>query len=104
MFELKPRNRYAWIKTIDEADKVGSLYVPGNVTNQYRLASIVALDENAPEADGFKAGDVVLCDMIGVTSHRIGNQTIQTCLIKNFLGTVVQKAEATEPPSFKGEF
>lgn len=93
MFELKPRNRYAWIKTIDEANKVGNLYTPGNVTNQYRLATIVALDEDADEARGFKAGDVVLCDMVGVTSHRIGNQTMETCLIKNFLGVIVPKQE-----------
>lgn len=94
MFELRPRNRYAWIKTIDEANRVGSLYTPGNVTNQYRLASIVALDDSAPEASGFKAGDVVLCDMVGVVSHRVGNQTIETCLIRNFLG-VVSDVEAS---------
>jgi len=105
MFELKPRNRYAWIKTIDEADKVGSLYVPGNVRNQYRLVRIEALDEDVAEAEGFKAGDIVLCDMIGVVSHRIGMQMIETCLIKNFLGVVVPKRESeVTAPSFKGEF
>lgn len=89
MFKLKPRNKYAWIKTIDEANKVGSLYTPGNVTNQYRLATIKAIDEDAAEAKGFAVGDVVLCDMIGMVSHRVGNQTLETCLIKNFLGVVV---------------
>lgn len=88
MFRLNPRNKHAWIKTIDQANKVGSLYTPGNVTNQYRLATIVALDESAAEAEGFKAGDVVLCDMIGVVSHRIGTQSLETCLIKNFLGVI----------------
>lgn len=93
MFELKPRNKYAWIKTIDEANRVGSLYTPGNVTNQYRLATIVDLDSECAESQGFKPGDVVLCDMIGVVSHRIDTQTIETCLIKNFLGVVVPKEE-----------
>lgn len=93
MFELKPRNKHAWIKTIDEANKVGSLYTPHSVTNQYRLATIVDLDGEAEEARGFKPGDVVLVDMIGVVSHRVGTQTIETCLIRNFLGIVVPKGE-----------
>ena len=95
MFELLPRNKHAWIKTIDEANKIGTLFTPANVTNQYRLATIVALDVSCDEAKGFKAGDVVLCDMIGVVSHRIGNQTMETCLIRNFLGVVVAKGEAS---------
>jgi hypothetical protein len=93
MFSLKPRNKYAWIKTIDEANKVGNLFVPGNVTNSYRLATIKAIDEDAEEARGFRVGDVVLCDMVGVVSHRIGNQTLETCLIRNFLAVVVPEAE-----------
>jgi hypothetical protein len=28
--------------------------------------------------------------MIGVVSHRIGTQSLETCLIKNFLGVVAE--------------
>lgn len=92
MFELKPRNKYAWIKTIDEANKVGILFTPASTTNQYRLVKILALDETCREAEGFEVGQVVLCDMIGVVNHRIGqNQALETCLIRNFLGVVEEK-------------
>lgn len=94
MFELKPKNKHAWIRTLDEANKIGTLYTPGNVTNQYRLAKIVALDEECHEAQGFEAGQVVLCDTIGVTKHRIGMQSVETCLIRNFVAVVIEKEAA----------
>jgi hypothetical protein len=88
VIELKPRNKHAWIKAVDAADKVGMLYIPGNVSNQYRIVRIRALDEDCSEAQNFKVDDLVLCDMIGVVSHRIGNQAFETCLIRNFIAVV----------------
>ena len=96
MFQLKPRNKHAWIKTIDEANKIGNLYTPGNMTNAYRLATIMALDEECHEAQGFAVGNIVLCDMIGVVSHRVGSQSFETCLIRNFIAVVEPKKEAID--------
>lgn len=88
MVKLSPKNKHAWIQVIDEANRIGSLYTPVSVHNQYRLARIMALDEECAEGQAFHVGQTVLCDMVGVTDHRIGTQTVQTCLIRNFLGVV----------------
>lgn len=96
MFQLKPRNKHAWIKTIDEANKIGNLFTPGNMTNAYRLATIMAIDEECHEAQGFEVGNIVLCDMIGVVSHRVGSQSFETCLIRNFVAIVEPKTTALD--------
>lgn len=93
MVQLKPKNKHAWITVIDEANRVGSLYTPGNTSNPYRLARIIALDSDCAEGQAFEPGQTVLCDMIGVTDHRIGSQTVQVCLIRNFQAIVEQAPE-----------
>ena len=88
MLKLEPKNKYAWIRTIDEDQKVGTLYVPGNVSNSYRLAEVLALDSDCPEAKGISVGDRVLYDTIGSVAHRIGNSTYTTVRVLNILAVV----------------
>lgn len=85
---LKPKNKYAWIEPIDEANKVGMLYTPGNLSNQYRLARLRAFDGSCPEAEGYTVGDTVLYDTLGAVEHRIGNRTYTTVKMLNFLAVV----------------
>lgn len=87
-FKLRPRNKYAWIKFIDQEDKVGSLYTAPNSTAKYRLATILGIDEECHEGQGFKVGQVVLCDVLGTEVHRIGMSSYTTCLIRNFISIV----------------
>lgn len=94
MLKLIPKNKYAWIRPIDEDQKVGALYVPGNVSNSYRLAEVLSIDEDCPEAKGISVGDRVLYDTIGSVAHRIGNSTYTTVKVLNFLAVVKQAEES----------
>ncbi len=84
-FELKPLNKYIVIEPIDEADKVGSIYVPGNVTNSYRMARVIAVSK-CDETEGMTAGSKVLYDTLGEIRHRVGNQTFITVKAVNVIG------------------
>lgn len=94
MYDLIPKNKYAWIKNIDAADKIGSLYVPGSTSNQYRLATIQAFDEECGESKGLEVGQTVLYDTIGAVDHRIGNAMYTTVKVLNIVAIVKQKEQA----------
>lgn len=95
-YSLKPMNKYVVIEPIDEPTKTaGGLFMPGNVTNQYRSAKLIALSE-CDEARGMNVGDIVLYDTLGAISHRIGNQTITTVKVLNILGVVGQEQNDTD--------
>lgn len=90
--KLEPRNKYAWIKNLDTAEKIGILYAPGNVSNQYRLATLKAFDSDCPEAKGYEVGQTVLYDTIGAVEHRIGNEMFTTVKILNIVAVVNSEA------------
>lgn len=91
MYDLIPKNKYAWIKNIDQADKVGSLYVPGSTTNQYRMATLLAFDDECSESKGLEVNQTVLYDTIGAVDHRIGNAMYTTVKLLNIIAVVQQK-------------
>jgi co-chaperonin GroES (HSP10) len=92
--QFLPYNRWVVLKPIDETDKIGSLYLPGNIANQYRRAEVVALPPASPEKDGLGAsglvvGSIVFYDTVGEV--RIGRGKDETILVSylNILGTMV---------------
>lgn len=94
MYELKPKNEYAWIKPHGEADKVGAIYVPGTATNQYRTAELLGFDEDSPRAKGYEVGQTVLYDVLGSTEHRIGNSMYVTVKLANIVAIIQRKTVA----------
>lgn len=92
---LAPRNKYAWIEPLDEANKIGMIFTPGNVSNQYRLAKLLAFDSNCDESKGYEVGQIVLYDTLGAVEHRIGNRMYTTVRMLNFLAVVMPPAEST---------
>jgi len=97
MFELKPMNKYVVIKTIEPDQKVagGLLYAPGNVSNQYQLAKVLAVS-SCHETECLEVGDTILYDTLGAVNHRIGGQTFTTVKAANILGVVKEKV-VTDP-------
>lgn len=91
MNKLFPKNKYAWIRPLEEDQKVGNLFVPGNVSNSYRIAEVLGIDD-CDEAKGIGVGQRVLYDTLGAVSHRIGNATYVTVKVLNILA-VVETAE-----------
>ncbi len=85
--KLIPHNKYVWLEPIDEANKIGNLFVPGNTSNQYRIGVVKAISQ-CDEGKDIKEGDRVLYDTVGSVSHRIGNQTVVTVKVLNILCTV----------------
>lgn len=92
MLQLQPKNKYVWIEPIDEPNKVagGLLYAPGNVTNQYRIAKLLAFDGDCPEAKGYEVGQTVLYDTVGAVEHKFGPQRLTTMKIMNILAIVTE--------------
>jgi len=86
--KLVPTNKYVWLRTLSEDQKIGNLYVPGNVTNSYKLAEVLGIDSDCAESKGINVGDKVLYDSIGCVSHRIGNSTYETVKIANIIAVV----------------
>lgn len=84
-----PFNKWIVMKPIDETDKVGMLYLPGNIANQYRRAIIVALPKIS-EVEYLAVGTVVFYDTLGEV--RIGRGKDETILVSylNVLGTISQ--------------
>lgn len=91
-YTLQPVNKYIVIETLDDGDKVGSLYLPGNTSNQYRMAKVVAVSD-CDECKYLEVGDTILYDTLGAVSHRVGNSSIQTVKALNVLGKVNQVEE-----------
>ncbi len=94
MFELKLKNEYAWIKPVDEADKVGMLYVPGNATNQYRVAVLLGFDADSAKAKGYEVGQTVLYDTLGAVEHRLNNTMYTTVKMANIVAVLDKKEQA----------
>lgn len=94
MHTLRPKNKYAWIKNLDQDGKVGLLYTAPSATNQYRLAKLLAFDTDCPEAQGYEVGQTVLYDTIGAVEHRIGNAMYTTVKILNVVSIVEEKPAA----------
>lgn len=93
MVELLPKNKYVWLQPIDEAQKVGSIYMPGNVSNMYRLAKVMGIAE-CDEAKNIAVGDTVLYDTVGAVEHRIGNRMYTTVKVMNIIAVVTNKEES----------
>lgn len=100
MFTMKPMNKHVVIKPIDEANKVGSLFIPGSSSNQYRLGLIEALAD-CDEAKGLNVGDTVLYDTIGCVAHRVGNQTITTMKVMNIVGVISETVAVIDPSTME---
>lgn len=89
---FKPFNKWIVMKPIDETDRIGSLYLPGNLANQYRRAEVVAVPDGveAITAMGLVAGQTVFYDTVGEV--RVGRGTNETILVSylNILGAVLE--------------
>lgn len=94
--KLLPKNKYAWIRVIDEDQKVagGLLYAPGNVDKQYRLAEVLGIDSDCQESKGVSVGDKILYDALGAVSHRMGNSTYTTVKVVNILAVIETSEDA----------
>lgn len=94
-FELLPKNKHIVVENVKTDEKVGSgiLYAPGNITNVYKVARVVAVHQ-CPESEGINPGDSVLYDSIGAVDHRVGNQTITTVKVLNVIGVIREKEGA----------
>jgi hypothetical protein len=85
---FEPINKWVVLKPIDETDKIGTLYLPHNVSTQYGRGTIQALPPNLPPEIDLLVGTVVFYDKLGEV--RVGRGESETILVSylNVLGTV----------------
>jgi co-chaperonin GroES (HSP10) len=91
-YELLPRNKHIVVENVKTDEKIGSgvLFAPGNMTNVYKIAKVIAV-ASCDETKEIQPGDNVLYDSIGAVDHRVGNQTITTVKALNVIGVVRQQ-------------
>ncbi len=88
--KFQPFNKWIVMKPIDEAAKVGSLYLAPSAANQYRRAEVIALpDLKEVSAMGLSVGQTVFYDTVGEV--RVGRGKDETILVSylNVLGAVL---------------
>ena len=80
MSKLYPVNGWVVVEPFSSEEKQGSLYLPGNAKEVYKLGKVIA---KSSHKDSFEVeeGDTVLYDSIGTVSVRIENNVYT--MIKN---------------------
>ena len=86
--KFQPFNKWIVMKPVEESDKIGLLYLPGNLASQYKRAEIVSLPD-MKEVAGLAVGTTVFYDTVGEV--RVGRGKDETILVSylNVLGTIV---------------
>ena len=90
---LRPVRQWLTVEPYDAPEKMGALYVPGNVNAQYRRGKIVDVPTKpTEETEGYQVGDIVVYDNIGTIQFRIGNKTFHALKGREIIG-VLEGAE-----------
>lgn len=94
-FDVVPVNKHVVLEPLKEDERVGKegiIIAPGNaLQKQHRLAKVVAIDTECPEAKCVAVGDLVFYDHIGAVEGRVGNQGFTIVKILNIMSVMKQK-------------
>lgn len=83
--KIEPKNKWLVIEPVDNAGKIGEIFVPGNVTNPYKLARVISV---AGECQDLEPGNLVVYDSLGTVSVHVVDRTVTFVKAVNVLGAV----------------